>query len=503
MSEEKTRRAIHWPSLRFKIFALLVGLVVVTMAGAGFTLWYTSKTQQLLDYMMERDISALLAAQGLESSLVMQKGYATYYFLSRDPSWLEKLEVHNREFQKWLDRARDSTYLDQSRGVLNRIESAYLHYAHYRDQVLALYKAGRSEEGAKLHWEVRQQFLDIYGLCEQYKRLHEEKMVHDSKAFQKKGRMVTWMAWAAAPTSVLLGLLLAWVLLKQVLEPVRKLAVGDARLEAGAVGLRDEVQALQTRMQGLMDDMDQTHIQLKESREHLRQTEKLALVGKLAAGVAHSVRNPLTSVKMRLFSLERSLDLDVMQKEDFEVISEEIRHLDTIIRNFLEFSRPPKLKTQRVSPSEVVDMTLQLTRHRLDSAGVEVRVLRATPLPAIEIDPEQLKEALVNILMNACDAMTGGGEVRIVEEMGVVEPQGEVAILRISDTGPGIPDEIREEVFQPFFSTKEEGTGLGLAISKRIMEEHGGWLHLTRAEGGGAAFVLAIPTKEKLRWLRS
>jgi signal transduction histidine kinase len=503
MSEEPGRRAVHRPSLRFRIFALLVGLVVVTTAGAGFTLWYTGQTQRLLDYMMERDISALLAAQGLESSLVMQKGYATYYFLSRDPSWLEKLETHNQKFQEWLDRARESSYLDRSRGVLNRIESAYLQYAHYRDEVLALYKAGRSEEGRKLHWEVRQQFLDLYDLCEQYKRLHEEKMLRDSKAFQNKGRMVTWMAWIAAPASVVLGLLLAWVLLKQVLEPIRRLAAGDVRLGVGPVGLRDEVQALQSRMHGLMEDMDQTHSQLKESQEHLKQTEKLALVGKLAAGVAHSIRNPLTSVKMRLFSLERSLDLDAIQKEDFEVISEEIRHLDTIIRNFLEFSRPPKLKTQRVSPSEVVDMTLQLLHHRLDSAGVEVRILRKTPLPAMEIDPERLKEALINIVMNACDAMTAGGELRIAEEMGIMEPQGEVAMLRISDSGPGIPDEISDEVFQPFFSTKEEGTGLGLAIAKRIMEEHGGWLHLTRSEGGGATFVLVIPTKEKLRWVRS
>ena len=107
--------------------------------------------------------------------------------------------------------------------------------------------------------------------------------------------------------------------------------------------------------------MDTTRIELEQSREHLLQSEKLAQIGKLAAGVAHSIRNPLTSVKMRLFSLERTLSLSAAQKEDFDVISEEIRHIDTIVGNFLEFSRPPKLKIQKASPSEVVDMAVQLS----------------------------------------------------------------------------------------------------------------------------------------------
>jgi signal transduction histidine kinase len=226
-------------------------------------------------------------------------------------------------------------------------------------------------------------------------------------------------------------------------------------------------------------------------------------VGKLAAGVAHSVRNPLTSVKMRLFSLERSLDLAPGQREDFEVISEEIRHLDTIVRNFLEFSRPPKPKLQQVSPSEVVDNTLVLLRHRLESYGVELRLVREQPLPQVDADPEQLKEVLVNLILNACDAMGENGRIEITEETGFMDPLGRVAVLRLTDSGPGIPQEIQDAVFQPFFSTKEEGTGLGLAIAQRIMEEHGGYIHIRPAERGqGASFVLVLPVREKV-WLRS
>ena len=137
-------------------------------------------------------------------------------------------------------------------------------------------------------------------------------------------------------------------------------------------------------------------------------SEKLAMAGKLAAGVAHTIRNPLTSVKMRLFSLERGLKLDPSQKEDFEVIAEEIGHIDTIMRNFLEFARPPKLTAQPVSLSDVVDTVLSLLKHRLESYNVDVTVERVRPLPAINADPE----VRCVILRGAGDkAFAAGGDI--------------------------------------------------------------------------------------------
>jgi len=286
------------------------------------------------------------------------------------------------------------------------------------------------------------------------------------------------------------------------LGPSLKLDEASGPAQSAGQGSADEVRAVGDLVHGLLRDVDQTHTLLEESRLHLMQSEKLALVGKLAAGVAHSVRNPLTSVKMRLFSLERGLDLSPTQREDFEVISEEIRHLDTIVRNFLEFSRPPRPKFQHLSPSDVVDMTLVLLKHRLETYGVDVRLVRERPLPEVDVDPEQLKEALVNLILNACDAMGENGRIEITEEIGFVDPLGRVAILQLSDSGPGIPAEIKDQVFQPFFSTKEEGTGLGLAIAKRILDEHGGYIHLKPSDKQGATFVLVLPLREKV-WLRS
>jgi signal transduction histidine kinase len=294
---------------------------------------------------------------------------------------------------------------------------------------------------------------------------------------------------------VFLGLLLAYILIKQLLEPIRQLSM-ETGVSADAPGAGDEVQALSRRVHDLIENVDQAQSKLERSQEHLLQSEKMAMVGKLAAGVAHSIRNPLTSVKMRLFSLGRTLDFSPTQHEDFEVISEEIRHIDTIVGNFLEYSRPPKLTMQKISPSDVVDNALQLLRHRLESYNVEVKLKRPRPLPEVWADPDQLKEVLVNLLTNACEAMGTGGSIILREGETFLQSIGQVVTIQVSDNGPGIPESVQDKIFQPFFSTKEEGTGLGLSIAARILGEHGGWLDLESREGLGTTFTLNLPYRK-------
>jgi len=153
---------------------------------------------------------------------------------------------------------------------------------------------------------------------------------------------------------------------------------------------------------------------------------------------------------MRLFSLSRALEFTDTQKEDFDVISEEIRRIDTIVQNFLEFSRPPKLIMQSISPSVVVDQAIQLLEHRLKSYDVDVRIERPQALPEIDVDPEQLKEVLVNLVVNACEAMERGGSITIQEEEVPNASSGRMAVIRVRDNGHGIDEENLEKIFIPF-----------------------------------------------------
>ncbi len=482
-------------SLRARLFSILAVLVASTLAGGCVMMWYTYKMDALVKELIDKDLAALRAAEGLENALVNQKGFVSYYFLDGDSGWLEKLGEYRRAFRERLKEVRKLDQTFANKPTIDQIQLEYAHYIEDKDRVIALYKAGERQVGTDLNEKLRGRFFRILELCEDYKDAYSRRIEHARARSHIQVKRLQIITGIALWTAILLGTALAFVLVTQILNPLRRLAAetqgAGSTLETG-----DELKAISHQVHCLWQDMGQAKTQLERSQEHLMESERLALVGKLAAGVAHSIRNPLTSVKMRLFSLERTLGATGTQKEDLDVISEEIRHVDNIVQNFLEFSRTPKLKMQKVSPSDVVDTTLQLLRHRLESYDAEVRVSRQQRLPEIEADPEQLKEVLVNLIVNACEAMGRGGRIVISEEHGLVEPIGPVAILRVSDNGPGIPTDIQDEVFQPFFSVKEEGTGLGLSIAARIVEKHGGRLDLQSQEGRGATFTIALPCRE-------
>jgi len=471
---------------------------LTTLAGGLVTIWHNEAMDALFTSLVDNNVRSFQAAGELEAALLMQKGFATYYFLDGNTEWLQQLDRYHQTFLEWLQKARQSAYTDAMRELIQEIDTRYGRYYEDRNQVIQFYREGKRDEGARLHPAVRLQFNELSNLCNRYQLIQEYAINRARTESQGRARFINTLALVIMPSVVVLALVLSYILLKQILEPIRRLAIETGPPNPVKVG-SDEVTALSRRVHSLMEDVDQAQTELERSQEYLLQSEKWAMVGKLAAGVAHSIRNPLTSVKMRLFSMERHLHLSSTQKEDFEVISEEIRHIDAIVRNFLEFSRPPKLKMARISPSEVVDMTLQLLRHRLDLYGVKVEVKRLRLLPEILADPEQLKEVLVNLLVNACEAMPGGGQVAISEEVRA-GAEGRAVVLKVSDNGPGIPQSIQDKVFQPFYSTKEEGTGLGLSIASRIVEEHGGSLNVASRENEGATFIITLPFLEEDQW---
>lgn len=485
-------------SLRLRIYLLLGALVTVSVAGGLVTVWHIGATDLLFSSLIDKNISSFQAAEGLEIALLRQKGYLTYYFLDSNEEWLEKLHQNHMIFLEWLEKARSYADLPIMQNILNKIEKSYKSFNDNRQQVIRYYQEGEREKGYRLHSEIRRQFHEIYNLCENYKFINQGTISEIKSESKKRARFLKIMAVVVLTIVVLLGLSLGYVLLVQLLEPIRQLSLKTS-LRLGELDDADEVQALRRGVHGLIENVNQAQSKLEQSREHLLQSEKLAMVGKLAAGVAHSIRNPLTSVKMRLFSLGRSLNLTPTQQEDFEVISEEIRHIDTIVSNFLEFSRPPRLIMQKISPSEVVDMALQLLEHRFQSYNVKVEVKRPQSLPPVLADPDQLKEVLVNLLTNACEAMPEGGTIVIEEGLTFLQSLGQVVTIQVRDTGPGIPEAIQDKIFQPFFTTKEEGTGLGLSIATRILGEHGGWLEVDSRPGQGAAFTIHLPYR-KIRY---
>ncbi|MBN2466766.1 MAG: histidine kinase [Deltaproteobacteria bacterium] len=452
-------------------------MISIIVGGGLFMVWYTYRMEGLFSYLIDKDVAAVQMVGRLEGALANQKGSLDCYCADGDKYWLRQIDKYGRDFSGWLNEIKHSARAEADRRMIVRIELGYKRYIDLVDEVVSLYKADNRKAGGDLLQEVSVHIFSILDLFQEYKDIQYQRISATREESRVQAERLRLIALTGASIAVLMGGLLVVIVTTQILGPVRKLALETDRSGRGE-NPEDEVVALSQQVRGLIQDM-----------------EKFVLVGKLAAGVAHSIRNPLTSVKMRLFSLERSLELAPSQREDFEVVSEEILVIDNILQNFLEFSRPPKLKMQKVSPSDVVDNALQLLKDRFESYNITVAMNREGRLPTIMVDPEQLKEVVVNLLVNACEAMGPGGRIGISERESTVDKAGRVAVIELNDNGPGIPATIQEKVFQPFFSNKEEGTGLGLTIAARIINEHQGTLHLRSKEGEGSTFTIILPAR--------
>ena len=236
------------------------------------------------------------------------------------------------------------------------------------------------------------------------------------------------------------------------------------------------------------------HSEKRELARRAQMAEKLAAVGTMTAGLSHEIRNPLNAAALQLSVLERRVQkLPEAEQapllEPLHLVRDEIRRLDHILEDFLQFARPREFRAQRLKVIPVLDRVLDLLEGAAQQRGVQV--LRSfQPVPPVPGDEERLRQVVMNLALNAVEAVPPGGWLRVscqpAEDPELVE-------ILVDDCGPGVPAEMRERVFEPFFTTKAKGSGLGLPIVHAIVTQHGGTITVEEAPEGGARFALRIP----------
>jgi two-component system, NtrC family, sensor kinase len=234
--------------------------------------------------------------------------------------------------------------------------------------------------------------------------------------------------------------------------------------------------------------------ELKAMQAHLIQSEKLAGVGKLAAGVAHEINNPLTCVLTNSSLILADLPPDDPRKEDLQSIVNETLRCRKIVKGLLDFARQTKPQKQSLNLNKVMEDVLALVRNQASFQNISINTELDPKIPPVLADADQMRQVILNIILNAADAMPQGGSLRVHSYF---EPSLSQVVLRISDTGPGIPREIQDKLFEPFFTTKKTGTGLGLAIAYGIMERHKGALRVESSPGHGTTIVVVLSTDVK------
>jgi len=243
----------------------------------------------------------------------------------------------------------------------------------------------------------------------------------------------------------------------------------------------------------LEDKVKERTVELERTRMQLVQQEKMASLGRLSAGVAHEINNPLTSILVFSSILRDKLNPDHVDYKKVSTIVNETIRCREIVERLLEFSRQDKPKKVNQNINEIVEKAVGLLRNQAIFQNVRVQLRLGRNLPQISIDPNQIQQVFFNILINAADAMRGGGDLFIRTYSGPLA-EGKYVVCEFEDTGEGIPAENLPRLFDPFFSTKAKGTGLGLSICYSILQRHDGKIEVQSRRGKGSTFTVKLPT---------
>jgi PAS domain S-box-containing protein len=269
-------------------------------------------------------------------------------------------------------------------------------------------------------------------------------------------------------------------------------AEADLETSNGPKRVNVSVQAIQEngeRMGALvtlrdLDSLESIDTQLKVS-------ERLAALGRITAGVAHEVKNPLNSMRLWLENLKESLSYDgdsTASRQAVQVLDKEIDRLDQVVKRFLDFTRPMDVRLEATQLADLLKEVLEIAKPQLEKANILLAQLLPIDVPEVYVDRALLKQAVLNLVLNAAEAMPNGGQLRLV-----LSRRGEMAEITVGDTGKGIPPENQQRIFQLFFTTRPGGSGIGLASTFRIVQLHNGSIDFTSEVGRGTTFRIELP----------
>jgi len=256
--------------------------------------------------------------------------------------------------------------------------------------------------------------------------------------------------------------------------------------------LADEQREKSRELEETAGELVRVNQELRDSFEHMKRADRLAAIGNLAAGLAHEIRNPLASIEGAAGILDGGQITEDQRQEFVGIIKKECRRLNRMLGNLLDFARPRSPQRQSVRVEPLLESVISLVGHAAESAKVRWRKVVVPSDAVLNGDGEQLKQVILNLVLNAMQAMPDGGEICLMARF-----ENSSLLIEVSDQGGGIEPENLDKIFNPFFTTKEQGTGLGLAVAHQIVSQHGGILRARNNPDRGMTFSILLPgTKE-------
>jgi signal transduction histidine kinase len=435
----------------------LVGLILTALVGSILVIWVSHTTWERI-YHLQQEFAGLKAkdfylAVHMKGEIQRLNDTLLRYRLRGETNDYNQFYQDSQDLTRWFDTNKRDAVTPLEREFFKRMGGAYSDYLAGSTNLLSA-RLGFLESKAVAfpgsYEKVQKQSQRLLDLCDSF--IRDQSSAFDDFLTESNRTLATFQRLLKLSVALLLTLIFALAILvyRGMIAPLR--------------------------------------FRLTESRAIIARQEKLASLGVLAAGVAHEIRNPLTAIKFRLYSLKKSLPIGLANSEDAVVISDEISRLERIVRDFLQFARPSEPELISIPTQRILEEVYELLKPQLKKSAIELKLDPSEPV-WVRADTQQIKQVLINLIQNSADSIGRDGVITLRARNGI----GGKAIMDVIDTGKGIPPEVQERLFDPFFTTKDGGTGLGLPIASRIVEKHGGELRYQTQLNRGTIFSVVLP----------
>jgi signal transduction histidine kinase len=440
---------------RVTAFALAIVVIAVLIGWAAHVTW--RQVEDLNFRLTEVQIHSFQTAAQFRAHL-REVDYTLLRFeMNHDPADWESFLRLSKTLDAWIDEQRPRLNTVQEAYIFDQINQAYDDYMAAGKKLGKPDPQGGADSGLSRFAAVERESVRLRELQDQLLSAHRYSLSKFLEASRKSLSLLRSLTFGALFLLLVLGIWLASIVYREMIAPL--------------------------------------HRKLVETSAILERQEKLASLGVLAAGVAHEIRNPLTAVKARLFTLQKALSPGSAELEDSIVIGGEINRLERIVKDFLQFARPTEPHFEELTPDSPFREVYDLLSPQLEKRHIKLVIDGVSPAH-FRADPQQLKQVLINLVQNSADSIGAHGLITLrarTDNAQLADQFREVVILEVLDTGRGIPPMVQKRLFDPFFTTKDSGTGLGLAIAARIVEKHGGTLDFQTAINQGTTFGVVLP----------
>lgn len=448
-----------WMNSKFDPKYRAVGYLFGALLAIGAIIWAESEIWYCVNYLRQRadtvSSDGFHLSDQLESRMRALNDDVFRYSLQGSPERRAAIEKESEDVRQWLADHRNAPAAPAQREWLAKAETLYARYAAHAGLVV------QTDHGqvALVPWREQQEKIlgEMVALTVELNRAEKAALSDFMRQTQHSMDILYRKLIISSLVLLTMGAVLGYLAYRGVILPLRA--------------------------------------RLRQSQRVIERQEKLSSLGVLAAGVAHEIRNPLTSIKARLFTQQSLLEDKSEALEDNVFITEEISRLEKIVADFLAFARPSEPQMVALKATQPFRELEGLFRPALTKANIELKKEFLAD-PHIQADPAQLKQVLINLVQNAAESMGRDGTITLrtrTKKRHRATHLGTVAVLEVEDTGPGIPPDVQKRLFDPFFTTKASGTGLGLSIAARILEKHGGTLEYQTGPNRGAIFRLILP----------